>query len=283
MANEQMREAWTQHGGPAWSANRHIFESIYAPVFDAILGALGPVEGLDVLDVGCGTGGLAGAVAGRGGRAVGVDISASMVAAARELHPDTRFEVADAQVDDLSSYSAAGFDKVTSEFGVMFFDDPVAAFANIAAATKSGGSMAFGCWRSLEENPTFTLGTSILADRMPEPPPHLTPGSPGPTAFADRDFLANVLDKAGWADTSIVPFDALLDYSIDGSDGVEERMAIVQAGMTGRLAEQQLRPILGDDGWVALLDEVRAELRRHLVEGRVAFQGATWIVTASRP
>lgn len=278
-----MREQWTRFGGPAWFANRHIFASVFTPVFAAILDALGPVEGLDVLDVGCGTGGLSGAIAARGGRAVGVDISETMIDAARDLHPDARFEVADAEDADLRALAASGFDKVTSEFGVMFFDDAVAAFANIAAATKHDGRMAFGCWRSLDENPTFTLGTSVLAERTPEPLPPPSPRTPGAVAFADRDYLADLLDEAGWTGVEIDPFDALLDYSIDGSDGVEERLAIILAGQTGRTAEQQLRPVLGDEGWAALLDDVRAELRRHLVDGRIAFPGAIWLVTARTP
>ena len=282
MPNEQMRELWTNHGGRAWFNNRHIFESVLSPVFDAVLGALGPVDGLQVLDIGCGTGGLSAAIARRGGNAVGVDISETMIAAARELHRDARFHVADAQVDDLTAFAPGGFDKVASEFGVMFFDDSVAAFTNIAQATRPEGAIAFACWRSLEENPTFTLGTSVLTDRMPEPPPPLAAGSPGATAFADRDYLAAVLDKSGWVHVAIEPFDATLSYSIDGSDGVEERMAIILAGQTGRLAEQQLRPELGEDGWAALLDKVRDELRHHLVDGVVAFPAATWLVTADK-
>jgi SAM-dependent methyltransferase len=282
MANEQMREQWTTHGGPAWSANRNIFESVYAPVMGRLLDTLGAVAGMTVLDIGCGTGGLCGAITRRGGSAVGVDISETMIAAARELHPSARFEVADAQSDDLVRLAPAGFDRVASEFGVMFFDDPVAAFANIAAAVKPDGAMAFVCWRSLRENPTFTLGTSVLAERMPEPPPAPAPARPGPTAFADHDYLAGVLAEAGWSDIAIEPFDTTLHYGIDGSDGVEERMAIIQSGMTGRLAEQQLRPALGESGWAALLDEVRADVRRSLVDGSVAFPGAFWVVTAAR-
>jgi SAM-dependent methyltransferase len=283
MANERMREMWTKHGGPAWSANRHVFESVMTPIFNSVLEALGPVAGLTVLDVGCGTGGLSAAVVERGGSAVGVDISETMIATARDLHPEARFEVVDAQDGELSALEPDGFDKVTSEFGVMFFEDPVAAFANIGRATKSGGSMAFACWRSEAENKMFTLGSSLLVSRMPEPPPPAPPGSPGPTAFADRGHVAGVLDQAGWTDVAIEPRDPMLCYSIDGSDGVEERIAIIRAGQSGRLAEEQLRPRLGEDGWADLLDEVRAELRRNLVDGVVQFPGAIWLVTASRP
>ena len=73
------------------------------------------------------------------------------------------------------------------------------------------------------------------------------------------------------------------DYGLDGSDGVEERLTTVLGNMTGRAAREQLEPRLGADGWAGVLDDVRAELRRHLVDGTVRFPAATWLVTANNP
>ncbi len=165
----------------------------------------------------------------------------------------------------------------------MFFENPVAAFANIREATKPGALMAFVCWRSMAENPTFTLGTHILTDRMPEPPPVAPPNAPGPAAFAEPDVVRAVLDEAGWSRISIEPFDAMCDYGTDGSDGVERRIRIILAGQSGRLAEEQLRPELGEAGWNTLLDEVRGEVRTAIVDGAVRLPGRTWLVTASNP
>jgi SAM-dependent methyltransferase len=281
VANEQMRELWTRRAGPAWVANRHIFESVFAPVAAAVLAAAEPLDGRVVLDVGCGAGGLSQRAAERGATAVGVDISPTMVAGAQRLHPAARFEVADAQVDDLRAFSAAGFDVVVSEFGVMFFDDPVAAFANIHRAVAEDGRMAFACWRSLEENQMFTLGTHLLAERMPEPSPPLAAGAPGPAAFADPDHTLATLGAAGWHDVDIAPVDVDLRFGFDGSDGVEERLAVILSGSTGSLATEQLRPALGDDGWQALLDDVRAEVRTSMVDGAVQFPGCIWLVRAT--
>jgi hypothetical protein len=164
----------------------------------------------------------------------------------------------------------------------MFFDDPVVAFENLRAATKPAARMAFACWRSLAENPTFSLGTDVLVKRMPEPP-SAGPGAPGPTAFADPEVVRAVLDESGWADVEIAPLDAICDYGTDGSDGVERRIGMVLTGQSGRLAEQQLRPVLGEDGWAALLDEARDEIRTALVDGSVKIPGRTWLVTAANP
>ena len=284
MPNETMRDLWTKHGGPAWVDNNELFESVYGPFNEAAADALEPLAGTVVLDVGCGPGSLSGVIAGRGGEAVGVDISDTMVAGARDLVPAARFEVADAQTDDLGALGPeGGFDAVTSRFGVMFFDDPVAAFENIRRAVRSSGRMAFVCWRTEQENPTFTLGTSLLLSRLPSPMPPPPAGAPGPMAFADPDVVRAILDEAGWSDIAIEPFDATCDYGTDGSDGVERRVRMILTGTSGRLAQEQLRPGLGEQGWNDLLDEVRAEVRAAITDGRVQFPGATWVVTATNP
>lgn len=281
MPNTTMRELWTKHGGPAWIANHELFESVYAPWNDALADELEPLDGLTVLDVGCGPGSLSGVVVGRGGHAVGIDISETMVAGARELVPEATFDVADAQDADLRALAPDGFDAVASRFGVMFFDDPVAAFANIRRAAKADGRMAFACWRSEAENPTFTLGTRVLAERLPAPPTVAMSSAPGPMAFADPNVVRAILDEAGWTGIAVEPFDAICDYGTDGSDGVERRIRMILSGQTGRLARETLLPSLGAQGWDELLDEVRAEVRSAVTDGRVQFPGRTWLVTAT--
>ena len=284
MPNETMRELWTKHGGPAWVSNNELFESVYAPWNDAVAAALGTLEGLTVLDVGCGPGSLSGVIVGRGGRAVGIDIAETMVEGARDLVPGATFEVADAQTHDLRRLAPAdGFDAAASRFGVMFFDDSVAAFENIRRAVTPSGRLAFVCWRTEAENPTFTLGTTVLLDRLPTPLPEPPAGSPGPMAFADPDVVRAILDEAGWSGIAIEPFDAVCDYGTDGSDGVERRIRMILSGQSGRLAREQLRPTLGEQGWNDLVEDVRAEVRRAIVDGRVQFPGRTWLVMAANP
>lgn len=279
MANEEMRENWTA-GASGWVENEAIFDAVFAPVTAAVVEAASLAPQQRLLDVGCGSGTLLKAAVAEGLDVVGVDISEGMAEAARRRVPQATVLVEDAQeVDLLALAPGAAFDRVVSRFGVMFFADPVAAFANIRRATAPEARLAFACWRAEEENPMFALGTSVLIERLAaQPAPD--PGAPGPMAFADRDRLLSVLTDAGWSDIVADPLDFTCDYGIGGTDGVEERLAGILGTTTGRRARAQLEPELGADGWADLLDEVRAELRRHLVDGVVRFPGACWLVTA---
>jgi SAM-dependent methyltransferase len=280
VANEAMRANWGG-GAAGWVANEKIFDAVFAPVTAGVLAAAGPAPGHRVLDVGCGSGTLLAASAAAGAEVVGVDISEGMAEAARRRVPEAEVLVADAQTADLLAQApGAPFDRVVSRFGVMFFEDPAAAFANLRRAAAPGAVLAFSCWRGKDENPIFTLGSGVLHERLdpkPEPP---GPGEPGPTAFADPERSTAILREAGWGAITVDPLDFTCDYGIDGSDGVEERLATVLGTGTGRLAREQLLPRLGEAGWDALVDEVRDDLRRRRVDGVLRFPGAVWIVTA---
>ncbi len=281
MSNAYTRQGWSD-GASGWVRNEALFDAVFTPVTAAILDAarLGP--GQRALDVGCGSGTLLEAGVAAGAVMVGIDISADMVEAARHRVPQADVVLGDAQrLDLLSAAPGAPFDRVISRFGVMFFEDPAQAFANLRAATAPRAGLTFACWRGLEENPTFTLGTDVLTSRLESPPPPPVPGKPGPVAFADPDWLTSLLAGAGWTEVQVEPLDVICDHGIDGSDGVEERLAMLLATTTGRLAREELEPRLSAEEWAALLDDVRAELRRHLVDGVVRFPAATWLVTAA--
>jgi SAM-dependent methyltransferase len=280
MANEQMRAQWNV-GAVGWVEHRDLFESELAAFSDALLATVETGPGDRVLDIGCGTGGLVGRFVATGASGVGVDIATPMVEAASAAVPAATFVVADAQTDDLAALGP--FTAIVSRFGVTFFEDPTAAFANIRSAAAPGAALAFVCWRGIDENQMFSCGTSVLLDRLDPKPPPPAPGAPGPDAFADPDHVRGILGGAGWVDTDLAPLDAICDYGFDGSDGVEERLTMVLNTSGGRAARAQLEPRLGPQGWADLLEDVRADLREHLVDGRVQFPGATWLVTARNP
>jgi SAM-dependent methyltransferase len=270
MPNEEMRDYWAG-GAAGWVTHEAVFDRAFAPVTEALLAAADVGPGDRLLDVGCGSGTLLAAAAERGAQVVGVDISPGMVEAARRRVPAATVLVADAQTAQLPG----PFSRVVSRFGVMFFADPTAAFGNLRRATE--GRIAFACWRGKDENPMFTMGVQTLTARLGAAAED--PGGPGPTALADPDRIREVL--AGWDGVDVRPLDFECDYRHDGSDGVEERLATVLSTRTGRLAREQLRPELGEEGWTALLDEVRAELRSYHPDGAVRYPGAVWIVTAT--
>ncbi len=261
---------------------RALFDSVFEPVTEVLTGTLSGLEARErVLDVGCGSGTLLAAVVERGAAAGGGDISPPMAEGARARVPEAEVLVADAQTADLLAVAPGGpFARVISRFGVMFFSDSQAAFANIRSAAATGAPLTFMCWRSREENPMFTQGIDGLTARLDPPPPAALPGAPGPTAFADPDRLRSLLAGSGWSEISIEPFDFTCDFSKRGGDGVEERLAVILGNEGGRRARAQLEERLGSDGWEAVVEEVRAELRGALVDGAIRFPGACGFVRA---
>src|SRR5262249_31427945 len=140
------------------------------------------------------------------GAVLGVDVSAPMLARARERAeraglPNVRFEQADAQVH---GFDAGAFDVVISELGVMFFDDPAAAFGNLRRALRPGGRLAFLCWQAQERNPYRMVPRRVIAAHVPIPdgPP---PGSPGAFSLAEPEVVRELLGGAGFARVALEP------------------------------------------------------------------------------
>ncbi|MGO8860571.1 MAG: class I SAM-dependent methyltransferase [Acidimicrobiales bacterium] len=193
-------DAWTK----AWQKREALTDSVTPSLLDAL--ELRPGE--RVLDVGCG-GGKATMAAARqvrpGGSAVGADISEALLALARDrasTESGATFQSADMQVDWVGG---GGFDVVMSQFGVMFFDEPVVAFANIARHMRSGGRLGFACWQAMERNPWFV--GPVLAPFVAPPPPLAIGKSPtGPFALADPDRVRQILHDAGFARIKIDPY-----------------------------------------------------------------------------
>lgn len=280
MANETMRDNWTT-GAEGWVRNERIFDAALSPFTDAILGSADLGSAKRVLDIGCGAGTLLEAAVAAGSDAVGVDISPVMVEAARRRAPTATVVTADAQTTDLlAAAPGVPFDRVVSRFGVMFFEQPDAAFTNIRQATAPGARLVFVCWREGEDD-IFSLGLHGLMARLAEPRARPIPGAPGPMGLANADRIRDVLGVAGWSDITIEPNDALCNYSLDGSDGVEERLTIVLSGTLGRAVRAELEPQLGPVGWQAAIEGARDEVRAQLVDGAVRIVGHTWLVTAT--
>lgn len=280
MANEAMRDNWAV-GGEAWVRNERIFDHVFTDITATLLAAADLAGARRVLDVGCGSGALLARAVDAGATAVGVDISEPMVAAARDRVPEAEVVLADAQEADLTAHGP--FDRIVSRFGVMFFDDPVAAFTNLRAAAAPGARLAFVCWRD-DEHEMFELGLGALRRHLPDgalPAPLV--GAPGPLGFGDRSRVEEVLFGAGWGQIAIEPVDVPCDYGVDGSDGVDARLAVALSGSVGRAARAQLEPEVGPEGWDAIVAEMRDELLARRTGGTIQLLAHLWLVSATNP
>ena len=177
-------------------------EVMTSAVTDILLGHLGLCDGERVLDIGSGGGSTTIAAGHRvepGGSVVGADISVPLVDLARTRAAEQRatnvsFHVADVQRDTVPG---APFDAAVSQFGVMFFDEPATAFANIRRHLVPGGRLAFGCWQAMEKNPWF-VGPAVAAYVPPPPPPAPGKSPTGPFSLSDPDRVREILAEAGW-------------------------------------------------------------------------------------
>ena len=224
MPNDEQAEYWDGAGGEHWVAEGDRYAAMTAPVAHRLFAAARLQAGHAVLDVGCGMGQTTLTAAehvGPDGLAMGIDLSGPMLAVARERAQeagfDIHFEQADAQVHPLESQA---FDVAISRFGVMFFDDPVAAFSNLASALRPGGRLVFACWRDLLSNEW--LAVPVMAALQHVPMPELgESGAPGPFSLADPDRVREILESAGFDAISLDPVELPLRVGRDAADFVE--------------------------------------------------------------
>ena len=279
--NAEQIEYWNEKAGPKWVAFQRQLDASMRPYGDAAIERGRPEPGERVLDVGCGCGDAALQLAervGGGGSVTGIDISNVMLelAARRAREAGVRgvsFENADAQTH---SFAPASFDLVYSRFGVMFFSDPVAAFANLASALAPGGRLAFVCWQELSKNP-WTLVPMAAAGKHLELPPPPGPGTPGPFALGAAARLRGILERAGFDKVGLESFEYA--FRLGGEAGLDAAVDFVtQIGPTARL--------LGDasaDARARVIEALRDAFAPYLTDDGVRLGSAAWLVTARKP
>jgi SAM-dependent methyltransferase len=277
-ANREEARRWNEEMGPLWVEHQERIDALLEPLGSLALAEANAQLGASVLDVGCGAGTTSLALArrvGPGGRVLGLDVSAPLVALARERAVRaglTQLEIVegDAQQQELPAQS---FDLLFSRFGVMFFADPTAAFRNLVRALRPGARLTFVCWQAPERNPWVALPLAAVARvlTLPAPPP---PDVPGPFAFADRARVSRLLAAAGFADVEARSVELDLAF---GSDIDSALILALQAGPASRVVREA-----GDAGRRAAEPVLRELLARHLGPHGVTFGSAAWLFTARR-
>ena len=270
--NKDQIEYWNGPAGQRWAEAQEALDQTLSSITAALLPFVGVKPGDRVLDVGCGCGTTTlayVAAAGAGGRVVGLDISAPMLGLARKRAAGSTIEFIAA---DASAHSfKPEFDLATSRFGVMFFADPKAAFANIRKALKPNGRLAFVCWRALPDNIWATVPLLAARDLLPaqEPP---DPNSPGPFALADPARLRSILEGAGFANVKIDKLDTVMHMARNARDAAQFSLGI------GPLARAVAE--LDDATKQKIADRVAVALKQFETPTGVTPPAACWLVSA---
>lgn len=273
--NEQAT-LWNGVAGRAWVEAQDLTDRMLKPLEDLLVGTIPAGSGGRVLDVGCGTGSTTVAVAqrlGSKGQCTGVDISEPMLSAARQRAQREKlqasFILADAQT---YTFEPASYDLIVSRFGVMFFDDPVQAFANLRRAASEGGALRFIAWRTPAENPFMTTAQRAAAPLFPELDAP-KPDGPGQFAFGERSRIETILKNSGWAGIDIESIDVPCSFPERDLAGFLTRL-----GPVGRILQD------ADESTRArVFAAVRPAFNPYIGGDEVRFSAACWMVSAQSP
>ncbi|MEV5981108.1 class I SAM-dependent methyltransferase [Streptomyces sp. NPDC052114] len=277
IVNTEQAAAWNGYEGEHWARHQDRWDAVNSGFNSTLLDAAS-IQGTDrVLDVGCGAGQTTRLAARRAsaGHALGLDLSAPMLARARrtaELEglDNVAFEQGDAQVH---AWAPAERDVAISRYGVLFFADPVAGFGNIRRALRPGGRAAFVCGAYAEDNEWLQAFTA-LRGLLPVGG-FGAPGGPGMFSLADVDRTREVLSAAGFARVETARVEA---YGTWGRDAADAAAFLLGSG-PGRHLSGQVAP------------EVRDRAHRRLTEilrpyedgGALRLRSTALLVTAVRP
>lgn len=276
-AKEREVAGWTATAA-GWNRHHAFFERYAAPVSEQLIRKAGIRPGMRVLDIACGTGHPALAIAervGPTGSVLGTDLVEPVVAFARERAREAgltnvEFRRVDGETLDVPP---ASFDAVTMRWGIMFMPSPVEAMKRAHAALKPGGRIALAAWAAPERNPFAMIAMGVIRRRLNVPPP--PPGTPGIFAFADPDRLRAVIEAGGFHDVEVEPLDLVVGEYASG----EEYWAFMRdiAAPINALYEQippAERP--GVDA------EIRAGAERYRAGDKIVVRGTTWIAAGRK-
>jgi ubiquinone/menaquinone biosynthesis C-methylase UbiE len=269
----EQTKLWNGPAGRRWVDAQPLLDQILKPFEDVLVAALSSESGSSVLDVGCGTGSTTLALtrlSGPVGRCTGIDISEPMIAAARARAERERtpasFICADAQT---YAFEPESVDAIVSRFGVMFFDDPARAFANLRRAARRGAELRFVAWRSAAENLFMTTAERIAAPLLPNLQPR-RPGAPGQFAFADDRRVRAILEESGWTEIDIRPLD--LTCALPEKKLISYVTRLGPVGLILQEADERTR--------AQVVEAVRPAFDPYVQGTEVRFTAASWMAGA---
>jgi SAM-dependent methyltransferase len=276
-SNEQALRAWDGADGSYWAEQEEIFDRSVGAYNAAFLAAAAIRPTDRVLDIGCGNGETSRDAArlASSGEVLGVDLSSRMIEVARRRAVEhglanVRFVQADAQVHP---FPAGWYDTAVSRTGTMFFGDPVAAFANIAAALRPGGRLTMLTWKSVVENEWIRefFGAAATYREVPMPPP----GAPSPFALSEPDRVRAILDEAGYREVDLVGHEEPMYFGPDAPTALRFILGLGPIRMMLHGVDAYRR--------AGIENGLRASVERHTTPDGVRYPSSAWVITARRP
>jgi SAM-dependent methyltransferase len=274
-ANAAQIEHWNSPDARQWVDQQLEHDRQLEPFGRAVLGAAAIGSRSSVLDIGCGCGATTLQAARVGKEVLGVDVSKPMIDRARADAvtrgiANVEFLEADAQTH---RFGVERVDIAISRFGVMFFDNPVAAFSNIATTLRPDGRLVFCCWQALTHNDWLLLPAMAAAEHLPLPD---TTAGPGVFSLAEPDTVVSVLGSAGFSDVTLESME--FPILVAGGGTVEHALEFL---MRTGMARAMFRDADADRA-----DRARSAIREVLTEHHqgegVRLGSACWIVQARR-
>lgn len=276
--NAQQIEYWNSAMAQRWVTSQARLDQLFDPLTQAVLDQAAPQSGEHVIDIGCGCGATVLELArrvGPTGHVLGIDVSAPMLGLARRRIAEAGYRQATLVQDDMATHAFAPqtFDLGFSRFGVMFFADPVAAFANLRSALKPSGRLVFACFRPMAENAWVREPYTAVQHLLPPSPPP-DPEAPGQFAFADPDRVRRILSGAGFHDISFTRHDPIMRLAGPGAPA----QAAELSSQVGPIARGLIDA--SDELRATVRDTLTAAFQRHDGPEGIALPGANWFVAA---
>ena len=271
---QQQWERWNGVDGEHWKQEHERLERFLSPITGPLLTFAAPAAGSSVIDAGCGCGETTVALAravGASGHVIGLDLSEPMLGVAKRRLQE--FANAECILGDAATARVEGkrADLLFSRFGVMFFADPVAAFANLRKGLKRGGRVRFACWRTLKENAWQKVPLDAIFEHVPRPPKP-EPEEPGPFSFGKPERVTRILTAAGFAKPSFTLLDVELDLA--GGGGLDDAVQhLSQLGSVRRTMADQ-----PEEARAAAIGALRKALAPYVSAGGVKLPAAVWLV-----
>ena len=269
--NQAQIDYWNGQAGSTWARVQTRMDAMLQPLSDKAIERANVQPGHRVIDVGCGCGATSLALQDLGAQVWGVDVSEPMLALARE-RAKGREHIAFSVADAAEQTYTPDHDLVFSRFGVMFFADPTKAFANLRTSLNASGRLSFVCWQAPRQNPWMSLVGAAIQPLLPEPETPIDPRAPGPFAFAEPQYLQNILAGAGFENIEIEDYRTQLHVADELESAIE---SLSEVGPLARaLAE------LSGEKLDQALNVARDTLAQHMTPAGLDLEAAVWLVSA---